>query len=149
VFVHEGANAIWSLKRLTCLPFSILVYFSLSKTFNYIAKDVSIFHFKLGNNRRPSYFHPFKTHPPSSQLAYYKPLVVEMESFWHLVCTYSTPFKLSLIFNTYVHFLNMWCVFINKALEGFDDSTITLPSFESYHLMSLKARLFGSIQIHH
>jgi len=29
-------------------------------------------------------------------------------------------FKLPLVFNTFVHVLNMWCVFINKVLEGFD-----------------------------
>jgi hypothetical protein len=38
-----------------------LGYFCSSKKFNYIAKDVSILHLKLGGNDRPSYFHSFRT----------------------------------------------------------------------------------------
>jgi hypothetical protein len=33
-----------------------LGYFSFSKTFNHIAKNASILHFKLGDYHRPSYF---------------------------------------------------------------------------------------------
>jgi hypothetical protein len=43
---------------LFCLGYS----FS-SKIFNYIAKDASILHLKLGSSNRPSYLHPFRTHP--------------------------------------------------------------------------------------
>jgi hypothetical protein len=52
-----------------------LGYFCLSKHFNYIAKDASILHLKLGNNDRPS------LHPQSSWPTYYMRLVVDMESF--------------------------------------------------------------------
>jgi hypothetical protein len=31
-----------------------------------------------------------------------------------MVCTNLTFFKLSLVFNTFVHFLNMWCVLLIK-----------------------------------
>jgi hypothetical protein len=43
-----------------------LGYFSSSKNFNYIVKDVSILHFKLGSGGRPSYFptFTFSAHPP-------------------------------------------------------------------------------------
>jgi hypothetical protein len=60
-----------------------LGYFSLSKKFNYVGKGASILQLKSGSNNMPSYF-PISTplgHPPSSQLTYYEPLVVEMESF--------------------------------------------------------------------
>jgi len=56
VFLHECANAIWSLKRPKGPPFFCFGYFSSSKNFNYVAKDANIFHLKLGNNNRPSYF---------------------------------------------------------------------------------------------
>jgi hypothetical protein len=42
-----------------------LDYFPLSKSFNYIAMDVSILHFKLGNNSKPSYsISTFSRHIP-------------------------------------------------------------------------------------
>ncbi len=95
-----------------------LGYFSPSKNFNYVAKDVNIFHLKLGNSSKLSYF-PTSTlskyTPPSPWLTiwltYYKLLVIEVESFWHLIFTNLKSFKLSFVFKTYVHFSNMWCVF--------------------------------------
>jgi hypothetical protein len=48
--------------------------------------------------------------PPSPWLIYYKQLVVEMESFWHLVCANLTSFKFSLVFNSFGQFLNLHCV---------------------------------------
>jgi hypothetical protein len=43
-------------KRTTWPSPFCLGYFSSSKNFNYIAKNASIFHLKLGNSDRPNYF---------------------------------------------------------------------------------------------
>jgi len=59
--------------RGTCL--FCLGYFCLLKNFNYITKDASILHLKLGGNDRPS------LHPQSSRPTFYKRSVVDMESF--------------------------------------------------------------------
>jgi hypothetical protein len=39
-FLHDCANDIWNFKRPDCISF-FLGYFSLSKNFNYIAKETS------------------------------------------------------------------------------------------------------------
>jgi len=75
VFLQDCANAIWSSKGPKGLFFSILVVFLYQNIFNYVTKDASIFHFKLGNSGRLSYFpifHPFRTHPPLPKLTYYR-----------------------------------------------------------------------------
>jgi len=54
VFLHDYANAIWSLKRPEGLHLFVLVFFWL-KNFNHITKDASILHFKSGSNRKPNY----------------------------------------------------------------------------------------------
>jgi hypothetical protein len=90
-----------------------LGYFFSSHNFNYVAKHANILHFKLGNSTRPSYFlnaNP-SWHTPH---CYGWPItscwLLRWRVFWHLVCTNLTSFKLSLVFNTSVHFLNVWCV---------------------------------------
>jgi hypothetical protein len=55
VFLHDYANAIWSLKELKGLHLFVLVFFYSQKNFNHITKDASIFHFKSGDNHRPNY----------------------------------------------------------------------------------------------
>jgi hypothetical protein len=52
-----------------------LDYSCSSKNFNYITKDASILHLKLGGNDRPSLY------PQSSRSTYYKRSVVDMEGF--------------------------------------------------------------------
>jgi hypothetical protein len=56
VFLHDYPNAIWSLKGTKGLHLAYLGHFFLSKSFNHITKDASVFHFKLGDSRRLSYF---------------------------------------------------------------------------------------------
>jgi hypothetical protein len=80
VFLHNCANAIWSLKGLESPILFCLGYFSSTKNFNYIAKVVSIHHLKLGDNCRPSYFPTF-THMPSPWPTYCKQLVFDMEKY--------------------------------------------------------------------
>jgi hypothetical protein len=54
-----------------------LLFLSWLKNFNCVAKD-AVLHLKSGDN---SNFHPFKTHPKSPCLTYYKLSVVEMKRF--------------------------------------------------------------------
>jgi hypothetical protein len=55
VFLHECANATWSFKRPKGPSPFYVGYFSSSRNFNYIIKDVSIFHLKLSSNSKLSY----------------------------------------------------------------------------------------------
>jgi hypothetical protein len=112
VFLHNCANAFWNLKKLDGFSSFYLGYLSLSKKFNYITKDVNILHLKSSNGGRPNYFltSTLLEYPPLPRLTYYNCLVIEMEHFWHLVCVNVMSFKLSLLFNTFVHFPDMRCV---------------------------------------
>jgi hypothetical protein len=64
VFLHDCANAIWSLKGPKGFHLSILVIFFFSKKFKHIAKGVSIFHLKLGSSHKLPNFPPFEDTPP-------------------------------------------------------------------------------------
>jgi len=56
VFLHDCANAIWSFKGPKGPPLYVFDTFSSSKNFNYVAKDASIPHLKLGGSGKHSYF---------------------------------------------------------------------------------------------
>jgi hypothetical protein len=55
VFLHDCANAIWSLKGDRTFIFLPLSLFFV-KFFDHITKDANIFHLKSGDSRRLSYF---------------------------------------------------------------------------------------------
>jgi hypothetical protein len=55
VFLHDCANAIWSLKGTRFSSF-YLGHFSSSKSFDHIIKDAITFHLKSGDNHRLNYF---------------------------------------------------------------------------------------------
>jgi len=94
VFLHDRANAIWSLKGPKGLIFLSWFFFG-SKTFNHIIKDASTIHVKLGNSYRPSYF---LTSTPSRHTSHHhgRPIasggfltwrnmanLLQAVSFWH------------------------------------------------------------------
>jgi hypothetical protein len=56
VLLHNYANAMWNFKRLEGFPLFVLVIFIYKKNLNYITKDASILHLKLGGSSRFSYF---------------------------------------------------------------------------------------------
>jgi len=85
VFLHDCANAIWSLKGRRPSSF-YLDQFSSLKSLNQITKDASVFHLKSGGSRRLSYFltfalsrHTFHHHDWS------------ITSHWFLTYKYSWP----------------------------------------------------------
>jgi hypothetical protein len=87
------------LQRTRRLSSFCLGYFSLSKNFNSITKDASIFHLKSGDSDRCSYFStstPSKHIPPSPRLTSYTQLVVEIKKFWYLICVNFTSYKLTI-----------------------------------------------------
>jgi hypothetical protein len=56
VFLHDCANAIWSLKGPKgAAPFYFGYFFS-TKILNHITKDAKIFHIKSNDSRKPRYF---------------------------------------------------------------------------------------------
>jgi len=59
--LHNCANVIWSLKRSKRSSYFYLDYFSFSKSFDHIAKDVSVLYLKLDGNHRLSYLQTFIT----------------------------------------------------------------------------------------
>jgi hypothetical protein len=72
VFLHDCANAIWSLRVTWLSPFNPCYLFLLESIHN-IKKDVSILQFKLSSSDRLSYFLTSLTsrlspHPPSALL---------------------------------------------------------------------------------
>jgi hypothetical protein len=91
--------------------FFCLGYFSLSKKFNYVAKDAKILHLKSNNNNRPSYFPTstlLQTHPPSPWLTSCRRSIVEMKFFWHLICANLTSFKFFVFYyHATSHFFNI------------------------------------------
>jgi hypothetical protein len=113
VFLHDCANAIWSLKGLERPSLFCLGYLSSLKNFNYITMDANILHFKSNNDSRPSYF-PNSTHSKHTLHHHDRPIIgswlLRWRVFWLLVCVNLTSFKLSLVFNIFVHFSNMQCV---------------------------------------
>jgi hypothetical protein len=54
VFLHNCANAIWSLEGRNNFPLFVLV--TSAKNFNHITKATNILHFKSSDSHRPSYF---------------------------------------------------------------------------------------------
>jgi hypothetical protein len=73
-----------------------------------------------------------------SQMTYYKPWVVEMERFWHLVCGNLTSFKFFSLFfpNIFVLFSYQQCSF-----EGFDELFSYHQKFYIWYILHL-AHLF-------
>jgi hypothetical protein len=68
LFLHNCANAIWSLKGLKCLSaVFVFVTFLRQKKFNHIAKATSILHFKSGNHCN---FNDFPTSTPVEQISH-------------------------------------------------------------------------------
>ncbi len=61
MFLHNCANAIWSLKGPKGFPF---FFFFLTKNFNHIAKDASILNFKLGGSHGLNYLGKSRLHYP-------------------------------------------------------------------------------------
>jgi hypothetical protein len=134
VFLHDCANAIWSLKRLEGLHLLTLVTFLCQKVLIALQKiqaslilswAVAI-GFKLFN------FHPFKTHLPSPESIYCRPSifdieiwptynkrsVLDIERFWHLFWTnlMSCNFSIFLIFIP-LYIFRIYDVFLKKALH--------------------------------
>jgi hypothetical protein len=68
VFLHDYANAIWNLKRTKDIHLSTLVTFLHQiVSVGHITEDANIFHLKLGNSHRLSYFPsstPLQDTPP-------------------------------------------------------------------------------------
>jgi hypothetical protein len=56
MFLHDCANAIWSLKGLEGPPFFCFGYFYSSKKINHIVKNASILYLKSCGCPRPSHF---------------------------------------------------------------------------------------------
>jgi hypothetical protein len=56
VFLHDCANAMWNFKWPEGPPLFVLVMFLCQKNLNYITKDASILHLKLGGRNRSDYF---------------------------------------------------------------------------------------------
>jgi len=80
MFLYNCANVIWSLQRSKSFHLFILIIF-LSKNFNHITKDASIFHFKLSNSHRLIYFPPFRTNLLSPWLTYCKQSIFDMKKY--------------------------------------------------------------------
>jgi hypothetical protein len=58
MFLHDYANAIWSLKGQRAFVFLPWSLFS-SKSFDHITKDANVLHLKLGSSCKLDYFLTF------------------------------------------------------------------------------------------
>ncbi len=86
VFLHDCANAIWSLKGTKKPSSFYLGNFFLSIFFYHITKYISIFHLKSSDSHRLSYF---PTSTPSKHTSHHhgRPIA----SHWFLTCKYGQP----------------------------------------------------------
>jgi len=95
---------------------SFFVFWRRVRVFGFLLFSMFSWKFSLSIHEVPI---EFLTCSPNSQCV---PNMLAPQSIPHILCLefhfchlYKNP-KLSLVFNSCVHFSNMWCVFINKAL---------------------------------
>ncbi len=101
VFLHDYANAIW-------FSSFYLGHFSLSKSFDHITKDVSVFHLKLGGSRRFNYF---PTSTPSRHTSHHHGRFIVNRQF--LTYKYDWPIVGGQLFTWrkfHTYFEPTWCL---------------------------------------
>ncbi len=86
VFLHDCANAIWSLKRTKGPSSFYFGHFFSSKSFNHITTYAIVFHLKLGDSCSLSYF-PTSTPLKHTSHHHDQPIA----SHWFLICKYDQP----------------------------------------------------------
>jgi hypothetical protein len=85
-----------------------------------MTKNVSILHLKSSNNDRPNYF-PTSTFSKHNPHLHNWPITGRWLLRWRVLDMWFVltwcPFKLSLVFNSYIHFSNMRCVLLIKLYK--------------------------------
>ncbi len=87
VFLHDYANAIWSLKGIEGPHLFTLITFFCQKVLIHITNDSTIFHLKLGDSYRFNYF---STSTPSKHTSHDHNRSIA--SCWLLTYKYGRPF---------------------------------------------------------
>jgi len=129
VFLHNCANAIWSLKRPKGPHlFVLIIFFHQNFLITLPRMPISsILSWAVAINLAISWLPPLQDTPlivtvnllqmvnfwlGEIQPTFYRRLVFDMERFWHLVWANFTSCKFSLspFSYSFVHFPNLWCV---------------------------------------
>ncbi len=107
VFIHDCANAIWSLKRTKGPSSFYLGHFFSSKSFNHITTCENVFHLKLGDSCTLNYF-PTSTPLKHTSHHHGQPIA----SCQILICKYDQPSTSAWLW-TYIDFHSnfepTWC----------------------------------------
>jgi hypothetical protein len=136
MFLHNYANAIWSLKEPKCLPFFVLVTFLWQKISITLLRlqASSILGWVTTVGLVTSWFPPFQNTPSISttnllqvtdfwyetnMTELLQASIFDMDRFWHLVWANLTSCKFSLFFFLIpLYIFLIYDVSINKALQA-------------------------------